>query len=71
MAGALLVAHQDVLDLVLLEDLVINRKHGATRISEDMLDAVVLQRPEYDLRSRHPIAICRLIVRARHFSVPF
>src|ERR1700741_3155707 len=41
-AGALLVPDQNVLDLVLLEDLVIDRKHRAARIAEDVLDAVVL-----------------------------
>jgi hypothetical protein len=39
-AGALLVAHQDVLDRVLLENLVIDRQHRSARISEDMLDAL-------------------------------
>ncbi|MNT79393.1 hypothetical protein D3C72_2187220 [compost metagenome] len=62
MAGALLVTHQDVLDVVLLEDLVIDRQHGAAGITEDMLDPVVLQRLEDDLGARH------LIVFARHAS---
>jgi hypothetical protein len=33
---ALLVAHQDVLDVVLLENLVIDRQHRAAGIAEDM-----------------------------------
>src|SRR5882757_7431150 len=41
--GALLVPHQDVLDLVLLENLVIDRKHRAARIAEDVFDAVIDQ----------------------------
>lgn len=70
MAGALLMADENVLDIVLLEDLVVDRQHCATRIAEDVLDAIVPQRLEDDLRSRHPIACC-LIVRARHVSFPF
>ncbi|MHC2575132.1 hypothetical protein ACVMH6_007460 [Rhizobium leguminosarum] len=69
MACPLLVANEDVLDILLLEDLVVDRQDRAAGIAEDMFDAVVLQRLENDLRSRHPIA-CRLIVRA-HLSVPF
>ncbi|MNT46360.1 hypothetical protein D3C72_1829960 [compost metagenome] len=53
MAGALLVANEDVLDIVLLVDFVVDRKHGATGIAEDMLDAVVLQCLENDLRACH------------------
>ncbi|MCY1310113.1 hypothetical protein D9M70_602730 [compost metagenome] len=53
MAGALLVANEDVLDIVLLVDLVVDRKHGAARIAEDMLDAVVSQCLENDLRACH------------------
>ncbi|XKM42960.1 hypothetical protein A4U53_017190 [Rhizobium ruizarguesonis] len=58
-----------MLDILLLKDLVIDRQDRAAGIAEDMFDAVVLQRLENDLRSRHSIA-CRLIVRA-HLSVPF
>ncbi len=50
MTGALLVPHQDVLDLVLLEDLVIDRKHRTARITEDVLDPVIGERA-YDHRS--------------------
>ena len=38
---ALLVAHQDVLDLVLLEQRVVDRQHRAARIAEQVLDALV------------------------------
>jgi hypothetical protein len=43
------------------------RQNRAAGITEEMLDAIV---PENDLRSRHPV-VCRLIIRARHVSVPF
>jgi hypothetical protein len=61
MGRALLVAHQDVLDLVLLENLVIDRQDGAARIAEDVFDALVGQRPEYDFRARQ-----QLVGVARH-----
>ncbi len=61
-AGSLFVAHQNMLDLLLLEDLVIDRQYGPARIAENMLDAVILQRLEDDLGARH------LIVFARHAS---
>jgi hypothetical protein len=64
------MAHEDVLDILLLEDLVIDRQDGTAGIAEDVLDTIVLQRAENDFRSRHPV-VCRLIVRARHVSVPF
>ena len=59
MAGALLVAHQDVLDLVLLENLVVDRKDRAAGIAEDMLDAIVLQRLHHHFGARHfaPLAL--------------
>jgi hypothetical protein len=53
MARALLVAHENVLDVVLLEELVIDRKHGAARIAEQMLDAIVLQRLHDHLGAGH------------------
>ena len=43
-ARALLVADQDVLNLLLLEDLVIDRQHGAAGIAEQMLHAVIRER---------------------------
>ena len=53
MAGALLMAHQDVLDGVLLHQLVIDREHRAAGIAENMLDALVDQRLDDDLRTCH------------------
>ena len=41
MDRTLLVAHQDVLHLVLREDRVIDRQHRAARIPEEMLHALV------------------------------
>ncbi len=38
MARALLVADENVLDLVLLENRVVNRKDRAARIAENVLD---------------------------------
>ncbi|ENN87686.1 hypothetical protein RHSP_45851 [Rhizobium freirei PRF 81] len=69
MAGALLVADENVLDVVLLEDLVIDRKHRAARITENVFDAVVLERLQHDLRACHSIA-ARLIICAGHTFVP-
>ena len=59
MAGALLVAHEDVLDVVLLEQLVIDRKDRAARIAEQVQDAVVLQRLHHHLRAGHLSCISR------------
>ena len=39
----LLVAHEDVADVVLLEDRVVDRQHRAAGIAEDGVDALVLQ----------------------------
>ncbi len=52
-AGALLVADQDVLDLGLLEQRVVDGKDGAAGIAEEMLDAVVLHRLDHHLGPGH------------------
>ena len=57
MAGALLVADEDVLDLVLLDDLVIDRQDGAAGIAEDMLDALIDQGLDDHFGARHLQAI--------------
>ena len=67
MAGALLVADQDVLDLVLLEDLVIDRQHRAARIAENMLDAIVLQRLQHHFGAGH---FAPFVLSAAHRSGP-
>ena len=43
MHGRLLVAHQDVAQLVLLEERIVDRKDGAAGIAEDDLDFLVDQ----------------------------
>ena len=50
---ALLVAHEDVAELVLMEDGVVDRQHRAARIAEDHLDALVLQRLDDHFRAGH------------------
>jgi hypothetical protein len=65
MRRALLMANQYVLDLVLLENLVIDRQHRAARIAEHMLDPLVGQRLQDDLGARH-----QLTRTASHGSVP-
>ena len=59
--GALLVAHEDVLDLVLLEQLVVDVEDRAARIAEDVLDALFLEAADEDFRARqlHDHASCR------------
>ncbi len=57
MGRALLVAHQDVPDLVLLENLVVDRQHRAARIAEDMGHALIGQRRQNDLRTRHLLSV--------------
>ncbi len=53
MDRALFVAHQDVADIVLLEDLVIDRKHGAAGISEYRVHTLILQGLNHHFRSGH------------------
>ena len=56
MRGALLVAHENVLDLLLLEDLVIDRQDRAAGIAENVLDALVGQRLDHDFGAGHLFA---------------
>jgi hypothetical protein len=53
MHRALFVAHEDVADGVLLEDLVIDRKDRAAGISEYDLDALILEGFDHHLRACH------------------
>ena len=53
MHGAAFLAHQDVLHLVLLEQLVVDRQHGAAGIAEQVLDALVGERADDHLRAGH------------------
>ena len=45
--------------LVLLKDRVVDRQHGAARIAEERLDALVLQRLDDHFRAGHHI--CHLL----------
>jgi len=45
---ALLVTHQDVLDLVLLEQLVVDEQHGAPGVAEHVFDPLFLQAAHHD-----------------------
>src|SRR5258707_10220392 len=62
MAGTLLVPHQDVLDLALLENLVIDRQHRAAGIAEDVLDAMIGQRAHDHRGAGHLVGIVALVV---------
>ena len=53
MDRALLVAHEDVLDAVLLEQLVIDRQDGAARIAENVLDALIGESLKHHLGACH------------------
>ena len=57
---ALLMADEDVLDAILLEQLVVDRKHGTPRITEDVLDALIGESLKHDLGACH---------RARHVGL--
>ena len=83
MSGALLVAHKNVLDLILLIELIVNRQHSAAGIAENVLDAMVDQRlhdhfrPGHLARSARPfwrrLVFCLGLCRGVHlaFSVDF
>src|SRR6202012_5714201 len=58
---ALLVAHQDVLDVLLLEKLVVNRQHRPAGIAEDVLDAMIDQRPHDHGCAGHLVRIVALV----------
>ena len=72
MNRALLVAHQDVLDLLLLEQRVIDRQHRAARIAENVLHALVGERLDHHFGAGHfparhaSTAHVRLIIRSTH-----
>ncbi len=59
--GALLVPDQDVLDLVLLEDLVVDRKHRAAGIAKNVLDAVIDERTHDHGSAGHLVRIVALV----------
>ncbi len=49
--GGLLVAHQDVADGVLLVERVVDRQHGAARVAEDDVHALVAQGTQQGVRA--------------------
>ena len=53
MHSTLLVPHQNVLHLVLLEHCVINRQNSPAGIAENMFDALILQNLKHHLRAAH------------------
>ena len=57
----LLMPDQNVSDLVVLEQRVIDREHGTTRIAEDNLDSLILERLQKQLGTRHPRRHCRAV----------
>ena len=50
---ALFVAHENVPDLVLVEDRVVDRQHRAAGIAEDDLDALILERLDHHFGAGH------------------
>jgi hypothetical protein len=63
---ALLVAHQDVAHMVLLEERIVDRQHGASGIAENDIDALIDQSADDHLRSRH---LPRRLI-GRHDALP-
>jgi hypothetical protein len=51
MDGRLLMAHQDVLEILLLVDFVIDVEYRAARVPEDVLDTFVAQTADNDFRT--------------------
>ena len=50
---ALLVAHQNVVELLLLKQRVVDRQHGAAGIAEDVLHALIDERLDHHFRAGH------------------
>ncbi len=59
MHGALLMAHQNVAHLVLVEQRVVDRQHRSAWIAEHVFDALVGQRPDHHLGTAHLDALER------------
>jgi hypothetical protein len=51
MGGTLLMTHEHMLDLVLLEELVVDVEDGATRVAEDDVNALLLEAADDDFRA--------------------
>ena len=61
MASALLMANEDMLYVVLLDDLVINGKHGATGIAKQVFDPLVLECLEHHFGAGHLTLHCPVL----------
>ena len=53
MHRALLVTHQDMLDLLLIEQCVVDRQHRAAGITKNVLDALIGERRDHHFRAGH------------------
>src|SRR5262249_23310322 len=63
--GALLMAHQHVDELVILEERIVDRQHGSAGVTEDVTDALIFERSDDDFsagqfRSRHRFSLYAL-----------
>ena len=58
---ALLVPHQDVLHLVLLEHRIVDRQRRAAGIAEDVLDPLIGQRLDHHFRAGHLLGHCLVL----------
>src|SRR5437763_15010689 len=61
MHRALFMPHEDVLDLVLLEERVVDGPHRASRIAEQMLHALINERGDHHFGTAHFLV---------HFFIP-
>ena len=66
MDGGLLMADEDMAERVLLIELVIERQHGAARIAENHLDALIQQRLDDDSRPRQFLCSHGSLLRSCH-----
>jgi hypothetical protein len=67
---ALLMAHKDMLDRVVLKNLGINRQHSATGVAKDRVNALIYQSFNYHFRTSHVSRHCIFLVSAfRVFAV--
>jgi len=55
--GALLVAHQDVLELGVIGQALIDRQVRPAGVAEDEVDALLLQRLQHQVRSGHFVSL--------------
>jgi hypothetical protein len=60
MDGGLLVADQDVPDLILLEECIVYVQNGPARVSEYTVDLFFLQAPDYNFRTADHHSLAQL-----------